>query len=77
VHQAERLDAYGRSLSPEAVERELGHWSGLAGLPFDRLPFEPTGRTDPFDSFAPTAPLAPAASTARHRGDGEEVGRGR
>jgi len=63
---AERLDAYARSLSPEAVERELGHWSGLARLPFDRLPFEPaepTGRTDPFDSFAPGAPLAPAAAT--------------
>jgi amino acid adenylation domain-containing protein/non-ribosomal peptide synthase protein (TIGR01720 family) len=63
---AERLAAYARGLSPEAVERELGHWSGLAGLPVDRLPFEPaepTERTDPFDSFAPTAPLAPAAST--------------
>ena len=44
---AERLDAYARSLSPEAVERELGHWAGLAGLPFDRLPFEPAERTDP------------------------------
>ena len=71
---AERLDAYAQSLSPEAVERELGHWTGLARLPFDRLPFdrlpferaepaERTGRTDPFDSFAPTAPLSPAAST--------------
>ncbi len=63
---AERLAAYARGLSPEAVERELGHWSGLAGLPVDRLPFEPaepTERTDPFEPFAPTAPLAPAAST--------------
>jgi fengycin family lipopeptide synthetase B len=63
---AERLGAYARNLSPEAIEREIGHWSGLARLPFDRLPFElaePTERTDPFDSFAPTAPLARAAST--------------
>ncbi len=60
---AERLAAYARGLSPEAVERELAHWSGLAGLPVDRLPFEPAERTDPFDSFAPGAPLAPAAST--------------
>ncbi len=66
---AERLDAYAQSLSPEAVERELGHWTALARLPFDRLVFEraeraePAGRTDPFDSFAPGAPLSPTAAT--------------
>ncbi len=63
---AERLDAYAHSLSPEAVERELGHWSGLAGLPFERLPFEPAApneRTDPFDSFASAAATGLVASS--------------
>jgi non-ribosomal peptide synthase protein (TIGR01720 family) len=57
---AERLDAYAQSLSPEAVERELEHWSGLARLPFDRLPFEPA---EPFDSFAPAALTGLVASS--------------